>query len=343
MRSHFRTAVVLLLVVVLLSLFLRQVDFAGVVASMMRVHPAWLLASLGTMFLTLALRAWRWQYLLGPLGQASFRNSFRATAVGFAARSVLPAAAGELVRPYFLSRCEPVSATGAFATIILERLLDLVTMLMLLASYLFVFGEPIGAANPVAFAAIKWTGGIAAAGSLVALALLFLLAGNPAGVSRTLTRLARALPSSFAAMLARVAEKFVIGLGVIRRPGRLAIAVVLSFPLWLSIAAGIWTVAVAFDLTIPFTGTFLLIALLTLGVAVPTPGAVGGFHEAFRVGATVFFGAANDVAVGSAIVLHALSVGPYLLLGLFFAAQEGLSMAGMRQLAESPQPDRAGV
>ena len=66
-----------------------------------------------------------------------------------------------------------------------------------------------------------------------------------------------------------------------------------------------------------------MIALLVLGVAVPTPGAVGGFHEAFRVGATTFFGAPDDAAVGAAIVLHLFSIVPSLVLGLFFAAQEG--------------------
>ena len=57
-----------------------------------------------------------------------------------------------------------MSATGAFATIILERLLDIVTVLVLLASYVFVFGRDLGAANPVAFAAVKWAGAIAGGG-----------------------------------------------------------------------------------------------------------------------------------------------------------------------------------
>ena len=56
----------------------------------------------------------------------------------------------------------------------------------------------------------------------------------------------------------------------------------------------------------PFTGSFLIMALLVVGVAVPTPGAVGGFHAAFRLGATTFFGAPDDAAVGAAIVLHAV-------------------------------------
>ena len=96
----------------------------------------------------------------------------------------------------------------------------------------------------------------------------------------------------------------------------------------------------AFRLAVPFTGSFLLIALLVIGVAVPTPGAIGGFHEAFRSGHDVFFGAPDDAAVGAAIVLHVFSIGPALLLGLFFAAQAGLNLSGMRRLADQAEAPR---
>ena len=142
--------------------------------------------------------------------------------------------------------------------------------------------------------------------------MLFILAGDPARVGRALTRLERALPSALAGMLARVAEKFAAGLGAVRRPGRLFGALMLSLPLWLFIALGVWSVAMAFRLAVPFTGSFLLVAMLVIGVAVPTPGAVGGFHEAFRVGATMFYGAPDAAAVGAAIVLHAFSIAPSL-------------------------------
>ena len=68
-------------------------------------------------------------------------------------------------------------------------------------------------------------------------------------------------------------------------------------------------------------------------MAVPTPGAIGGFHEAFRLGATCFYGVPNDAAVAAALVLHA-SLGPACCLGLLFAAQVGLNIAGMRQMAD---------
>jgi uncharacterized membrane protein YbhN (UPF0104 family) len=234
-----------------------------------------------------------------------------------------------------------MSATGAFATIILERVLDMVTVLVLLASYVVFLAPATTAANHTAFEAVKWAGLTAGAGALLALVVLFVLAGNPARLAESLTRLESVLPSRLAGLLARVAEKFATGLGAIRKPGRLFVALVLSFPLWLSIGAGIWAVAVAFHLAVPFVGSFLVIALLVVGVAVPTPGAVGGFHAAFRFAATTFFAAPNDAAVGAAIVLHLFTVGPTLLLGLLFAAHEGLNLSGMRTLAD--QADTEGT
>jgi hypothetical protein len=132
---------------------------------------------------------------------------------------------------------------------------------------------------------------------------------------------------------------FAEGLAVMRRPALVLRAFGLSIPLWLSIALTIWLVARAFHITIPFTGAFLIVALLTVGVAVPTPGAVGGFHYAFRLGVTVFYGVANERAVGAAIVLHAVSFLPVAALGLVFMAQDGLSLGRLKQMAQQPEPD----
>jgi len=339
MRTHIRTGIVIVLAAGLVILFLMNVDLRGVLRAIVHARLDGLALSLLTMFVSLAIRSWRWQYLLEPLGTASFASAFRATAVGFAASSVLPARAGELIRPYFLARQQQLSATGAFATIILERVLDTLTVLVLLASYVFIFADEPAASHRVTFEAVKWGGATAGGGALLVLAVLFVLAGNPSRLAASLARLERVLPSALAGLLARVAEKFAVGLGAVRRPGRLALALALSFPLWLTIALGVWAVAVAFDLGISFTGSFLIVAMLAIGVALPTPGAVGGFHAMFRLGATTFFAAPDDAAVGAAIVLHALTVGPMLLLGLFFAAQGGLSVAGLRRLGDQPEPE----
>jgi uncharacterized membrane protein YbhN (UPF0104 family) len=99
----------------------------------------------------------------------------------------------------------------------------------------------------------------------------------------------------------------------------------------------------AFGIDMSIMGGFLVTAMLVIGVAVPTPGAVGGFHEAYRFAVTTFFGASNDAAVGGAILLHAVSFVPVTLLGLWFMAADGMSVFGLQSLAreaheaETPQ------
>src|SRR5882724_1961037 len=185
MRSHLRTLIVLTLAVALLVLVLYNVDLRGVAREIVHARFDWLMLSLLTMFVNLAIRAWRWQYLLEPLGATSFANAFRATAVGFAATSILPARAGEVIRPYFLARHERMSATAAFATVILERVLDMLTVLVLLAAYVFFFRPELATTNAVAFEAVKWAGGTAAVAALATLVVFFVLAGNPARLGAT--------------------------------------------------------------------------------------------------------------------------------------------------------------
>jgi uncharacterized membrane protein YbhN (UPF0104 family) len=112
----------------------------------------------------------------------------------------------------------------------------------------------------------------------------------------------------------------------------LIIAFLWSFPLWITLAAEAWLVTLASGIAMPFTGSFLLQALLVIGVAVPTPGAIGSYHEAYRIGVTTFFGASNDAAVAAAILTHAVSFIPVVLCGLIFMAQDGLSMRRLQAM-----------
>jgi hypothetical protein len=81
--------------------------------------------------------------------------------------------------------------------------------------------------------------------------------------------------------------------------------------------------------------------ILVVGVAMPTPGAIGGFHAAYQIAVQSFFAAPDDRAIGAAIVLHAISFLPVTALGIVFMAREGLTLAGAKALAveqESAQP-----
>jgi uncharacterized membrane protein YbhN (UPF0104 family) len=122
------------------------------------------------------------------------------------------------------------------------------------------------------------------------------------------------------------------GLAVMRRPGPLVAASLLSVLLWLSIALGIWTTSLAFDLTFPFVGTFLIMMFLVGGVAVPTPGGLGSFQVAYQYAVMTFWGAPRDAAGAASLVLWALSIGPISAVGLTFMAQDGLTLGGLKQV-----------
>jgi len=126
-----------------------------------------------------------------------------------------------------------------------------------------------------------------------------------------------------------------------RNARQLALAVLWSFALWICIATQAWAVTVAFGILMPFPGSFLLQSMLVIGVAVPTPGGVGSFHEAYRLGVTTFFGASGDQAVAAALVTHLISFIPPVLGGIVFMAQDGLSFGRLEDLASSAR-DREG-
>ena len=144
MRQHLRTVIVLLVAGGLLALFLRNTDLRDVGAEMARARLDLVVAALVVTALTYVLRALRWQYLLVPIGRVRLSVALKTTIIGFAATALLPARAGELLRPYLLARKEGLSATATFATIIVERLLDTITVVLLFASYLLVFDPGVG-------------------------------------------------------------------------------------------------------------------------------------------------------------------------------------------------------
>ena len=334
MRTHLKTLAVAGATLALLGWFFRQADLSQVWREIRAAETWALLLLLGITGLTYVLRAWRWQCLLRPIGPTRFREVFRTTVIGFAANTVLPARIGEFVRPYLLARREGLSVPATITTIILERLLDLVTVLVLLGLFVLFFDPGLDFVNPAVYRTVKVGGLVGAAGAGAVLLILALNAVRPTLTHRVIDVLLKPFPHGLRARLSGVIYGLLDGLAVTRDPLRLAQALALSFPLWLSIATGIWLVTVAFHMTIAFTGSFLIVALLVVGVAVPTPGAVGGFHEAFRVGTAVFYGVANDRAVGAALVLHAASFVPVTLLGGLFMIQDGLNLSRVRRLGD---------
>ena len=331
-RISWHALVIAVLTVGLLALFLRSVDLREAWRALLNAHPAWIAAGTATTLVTYLLRSWRWQVLLAPIGGVSFRSSFRATVIGFAGNLLLPARAGELIRAYVIGHHERVNVASAFATVIVERLLDLVTVLLFFTSGIVFSGIDVGPA-------IEAAGWVAAGGAVTALAVLFVLAGHPERVGRLTDQMVSRLPHRLATVVGQLARTLTTGLRVMRSPGHFALALASSVPIWLSIAIGIMFISWAFDLKLQLQGAFLVIGYLTVGVSVPTPGAAGGFHYFYKLAMTQFLGASDSDAGAAAIVLHLVSFVPVTLLGLFFMWQDGLSLGGLRKMKDKAQAE----
>ena len=330
--TKLRTALVVILAIALFAWFLRGVDLGAVAGQIRRARVDFLLLAMAPLAVTYLSRTVRWQYLLEPIGPARFNTTLRATIIGFAAMAVLPARLGDVLRPYLLARQEGFAVASTLATIVMERVLDLITVLVLLALYVLVLGGretlPARLLGSVEASAV-----IAAAAAAGLLVVMWTLATHPERIARLVLRTQWILPARVAHGLSGLARTFSEGFAVAREARALSFAIAWSFPVWIGIAGHAWLIAKAFDIHIPFAGTFLLQALLVIGVAMPTPGGIGGYHAMYRLGVTAFFGAPDDAAVGAAIVAHATSLVPVVLFGFIFMFQDGLSLTGLRQMA----------
>jgi uncharacterized protein (TIRG00374 family) len=321
-----------LLAIALLGWFLSHANLVEVWHHVERAELKMLLVGFVFVVLTYIARTFRWQVLLRPLGRVRFSTVFRATIVGFAALGLLPARAGDVLRPYMVARKEGLSAPATFATVVMERVLDLVAVLGLLAVYAWGFATPADVPASMRHP-IEVSAAVAGGAAIVLFAVMWLLATHPERIGSLVRTADRILPHTMAHKLADVATAFSRGFVAARNPTTLLVGVLWSFVVWVCIAGETWAVTKAFEIAMPFAGSFLVQVFLVIGVAVPTPGGVGSFHEAYRWAVTTFFHAANDSAVAAAIVVHLVSYVPVILGGLVLMVLEGMSVHELKELA----------
>jgi hypothetical protein len=334
MKRNGRIALGGVVAVVLLLVFFQGVQWEALLAAFRAARPLDLLLVVAVTIVTYLLRAWRWGYLLAPITPVRFDRLFSATVVGFMTGLFIPRA-GEVVRPYLIGRRHGVATSAAFASIILERLVDLITVIVLFGLYLYVLPHPAEQSRGALFQALRWGGALAGLGALVVLAVLLAFHHYSEAALVHAEGLLRWLPERLAHAVAQGLRSFGGGLAVLRAPlGHLLAIAGQSALVWLSIAAGIHANNRAFGLDLPFHSAFLIIGFLTVGVAVPTPGMVGGFHESYRLALTQAFGVATGPAVAAGIALHALTNLPVLVLGLVLLGREGLTFGKVAAVAE---------
>ncbi len=342
-RNALKVAVSLGLAALLLALFFRNLDLQELLGTLSQARPGWLALALAITIVNFPHRSWRWTRLLHHVRHVTQRESFFATTIGFAASVLLPARAGEIVRPAVLSRRTGLPFAPALASIAVERLVDLGTVVLLFVVYAAGGWAPsdLPAEARERLELLRSAALLVGAATLLVFAGLGLLAARPALAERVLAPLDRRLPRGIGPRVVAFLRSFLGGLASVRTPGDVAVLAASSAVLWLLNALQFYAVARAFEIDLPFPVSFFVLTWAVLGLAIPTPGGVGGYHAAVAYALTGFYGVAAAPAAAMALATHAIAFVPITIAGAVLLAGSGLTLR--RLAAERPSgEDRAG-
>ncbi len=313
-----RIGVSLLLMVVLLAVFLWNVNFQEVAQSLAGADSIMLLAACIVALLAYLMRALRWQFILRPVARVRYSSVFLTTAVGYAALSLLPARMGDLIRPVLLARREKFPVSASLASILTERVFDLWTVVFFFLIFIIwpPFMPELGEQARRSLEVLSLSGYVAGAGLLVGTLILLGLFRYQERFVDLLARPLTWVRSSWRQPAINFFNHFLDGLRVLQRPRDLLVTMVASIAMWYVICWQVRFTLLAFDIDLPLRAAYLIVTLAVIGLAVPTPGGVGGFHKATQVGMTLFFGIGLNQATGIAIAYHAICFVPITIIGL---------------------------
>ncbi|MCF8532082.1 MAG: flippase-like domain-containing protein [Reyranella sp.] len=279
----------------------------------------------------IGLRTLRWQSILAFRARVPFAMSLRALLAGYAVNSLLPARLGEFFRAHYLARLADLSRSVVLASIVVERMLDLLTVICALALGLALAGGGDSASRHVLI------GGAAIATAAVLVLLLIVLLLSRHSAEDLLLQLVARVPGG--AAIARrggaMLVNFTQALEVVRTRHFL-FAVLLTLPIWVVEARAMWSVCRAVGVNLDLAGMLSLLGGASLSTLVPTaPGYVGSYQAAFVV-ILGQFGVTATSALVAATAVQVYLIGSFTLLGLAIMAIAALM--AMARPAKPPEP-----
>jgi hypothetical protein len=325
--KHWGKAVVGIAVTVfLLWWVLRDVAFGDVVANIARGDFFFLTASIVVATLGFLIRALRWKVLLAPVWPTtSLRSRFASVSIGFMANNVLPARVGEFARAYAFSKMEPVSVTAAFGTLVVERFMDGVVLLLFLVIPVLTPGFP--AADALSEGGGRAMLRFAVLLVLGVLAALVVMAAFPRQFLAGAGRVARLLPHPLGARVVVLLGGLLDSIAIMRDPKLLLAGFAWSFFFWTWHGVSFWLGMLAFGIDTGFVSAIFTEAVVGFGVAVPSaPGFFGTFHFAANFALTTVYGVPEASSLAFAFAYHFGGWIPITVIGLAYAWSLGMSV-----------------
>jgi len=316
-----RSIVGLAVSILLLAWFLYSLDVGAMAATIRGANYALVIPAIAVYFFGVWLRAARWRMLVAPFAHVSTGRLFQAILIGFAVNNVLPLRLGELVRTYLLHRSHDVSIPSALATILLERLLDVVVLCAIMTVVLVMV--PLDG----------WVLALASFASLVtaaAVAGLLVLVLLPRRLLHRLFELGVGLADRLGRRVGSLARACIEGLRALEDARSVLAVGALSIGCWVA-ELGLYycmMVAVGFNSGILSLGAGMVVA--NLATALPSsPGYIGTFDVPLQRLLTETFGVTEAAAGSYTVLTHAVLLIPVVVVGLLLLSREDLSFKSL--------------
>jgi uncharacterized protein (TIRG00374 family) len=299
-----------------------------VVAAFRELDAATVMLYTGTLALMHFFRAWRWEYLLRPLGaRVPLFRLLLISSVGFMAILALPARLGEFVRPHLVKQRGTLGMSAALGTVAVERIVDGLLVSLMIAICC--------ATLPTAPWWLVWVP-LAVFGA----ATVFLVFGLlwPEGTVRFCIRvslLERIWPAG-AARISSMLRGMLSGFRVLGDGRNLAAFVGMSAVYWFWNGFGMWLLARGMDVPLPMSGAFVTMGVIVVGITLPNaPGLIGQFHAFTKLG-LMLYAVPQAQAFAYATVLHGLQTIWYVGVGLLALIPLHASLGGVVKASQRP-------
>ncbi len=274
------------------------------------------------------IRAVRWRYFIDAGRRLSLDSLFSATMIGFMANNVLPFRLGEFVRPWVLARREKLSKTTLLATVVVERAIDMITLLGIFGVSVVV--HPI-AENSDAGRLVQW-GARLLIGLCVALTVFVVAIERSRSFAQAVVKKVTApLPGAARERVAEMIERFIEGLGLFRDFGKLVVVFALSFAMFLCFACALGLSLWSLGIMLPWYAGLIMLVITAIGIMVPAaPGYIGTLNIACTAGLALF-GVGKAQSVPFSWFYFFSQWLPITAVGLVLLNREGLSLRSLGQ------------
>lgn len=341
-RKYVEFGALCLLALAILWWFGRKLDWQEVRQAVSHANPYLLALAVLVISLAYFFRAARWGALLAPLSPASLRNLFIATTVGFGA-VFLFGRAGEVVRPVVLPMRDPkIRPSASFVTIMVERIYDMIAVVVLFAVNLLWFRPPANAG--LAFGRVSMAGIVMLFVAFLGVFGLTQFRKKSQGAISWIQRVLegrRFIPARLTRAVVSILEQLASALRVLVDARELAVTVGWSAMVWLAIVLANLLVLRAFGLAFGVTETIFVLGWSLVGSLVPTPGgAAGAFHAATAAG-LMLLGVSRETAAAISIVLHIVDFGPALIFGVYYIIRGDINLSRLRAKTSSESVEHA--